>query len=359
MKIYSTAEELREELKTVNPSKIAVAYIGKGWEKFLPPDSLKEIILSPTVGSNPYAIRQVIDKLGIKNVHFLDSLHAKIYIGAKSALLGSCNLSNNGFSDNGNFEIGTIFSEKEDLERLNEIFDAYRTVAKKWYPDPDSKKERLEKLYEQWQKSKENVTDSPLANSGEEDAPLLSDWKPDKFERIHIAWYCDGIPVHDKKAVDDAAQQDDVISDNFEQNSFLKRDVGNIDNGHWILNWKCRDDGLPNKSCNPTWLYVHRVISNGITGVISKGITEATATDYTTLAIQWESKDCPPKPFKLDSLTIELFRALIAEDEFKQLRPPENEDDSWSLSDADKVALKFLADLQSIYIENVVTSSVG
>ena len=110
MTICSNAEQLRNALNKIKPTKIAVAYVGAGWENYILLEHLEEIIVSPTLGSNPFAIEEIMNKLGAEKVHFLDRLHSKLYLGKQSALLGSPNLSDNGFSDSGNLEAGVVFT---------------------------------------------------------------------------------------------------------------------------------------------------------------------------------------------------------------------------------------------------------
>jgi len=334
MTIYNTAEELRTALNEVNPSKIAVAFIGIRWKDFLLPDSLKEIILSPTLGSNPYAIQQVIDQIGIDNVHFLDDLHTKIYIGANSALLGSCNLSRNGFSDDGNFEVGLIFSEEKYLRQLNEIFDDYRNKANDLYPDAESKEKRLEELYRQWQVAKESGTDSILVNNGEV-TPSILDRVPNKGERIHIAgWSCDFTYNEEviRAVLPEANNLEAYFSDG---RSILENDE--IKEGDWILSYRCKKNGYPYRNTRIDWIYIHHVIPNG-----------AECEDderYTKLVGQAKNKDCPPQPFKLDDQTQALIRDALNLPEFEAFASQE------SLASTAELISVFLAYLRNESVE--------
>lgn len=305
MTICNTAEELKAALNKVNPSKIAVAFIGIGWKEFLLPNNLKEIILSPTLGSNPYAIQQLIDQLGIDKVHFLEKLHAKIYIGADSALLGSCNLSSNGFADGGNFEMGVIFSEKKDLKQLNEIFDNYKVEANKRYPDAESKGERLKVLYRQWQVSKESGTDSILVNKGEV-VPSMLNWTANESECIHIAGWSCFITYNEeviRAALPDANNPESYF---FDTRSVLEND--NIKEGDWFLSYPCKKDGYPKKNAPINWIYIHHIIP--------KGAECEDDERYTKLAGQARKK-CPPQPFKLDDQTQTLIRDSLNLPKFK------------------------------------------
>ncbi len=73
--------DIQEAVSGCKPSKIAVAYIGADWQTFIPdPSRLESIIVSPTIGSNPWAIADLVKQIGWEKVAFLDELHAKTYI---------------------------------------------------------------------------------------------------------------------------------------------------------------------------------------------------------------------------------------------------------------------------------------
>ena len=84
-----------------SPEFIAVAYVGKDWSNFINASKLKKIIVSPTLGSNPYAIESIANLISWDKILFLDKLHAKIYIGKKHLVVGSSNLSKNGLTADG------------------------------------------------------------------------------------------------------------------------------------------------------------------------------------------------------------------------------------------------------------------
>ena len=113
MKFLTKSNEFVEELREISPEKIAVAYIGIDWKEFISVDSLKEIIVYPTLGTNPVAIMEIVGKIGWENVHFLDNLHSKIYIGDSSMLAGSANLSRNALANTGLYEACVSTNEEK------------------------------------------------------------------------------------------------------------------------------------------------------------------------------------------------------------------------------------------------------
>jgi hypothetical protein len=56
MILLKTPTEISNKLKEIEPAQIAVAYVGADWKSFLNSDHIENIIISPTLGSNPRAI---------------------------------------------------------------------------------------------------------------------------------------------------------------------------------------------------------------------------------------------------------------------------------------------------------------
>lgn len=110
--------DIKSTIRDISPTSIAVAYVGIDWASYVSPDRIKEIILSPTLGSNPYAIVNMAKYIGWENIYFLDNLHAKIYLSASQAAVGSFNLTANGLSAQGLEEAGFFIEEKEEIDGL-------------------------------------------------------------------------------------------------------------------------------------------------------------------------------------------------------------------------------------------------
>jgi hypothetical protein len=336
MKICSNAEQLRNALNEIKPTKIAVAYVGAGWEKYILLKHLKEIIVSPTLGSNPKAIKEIMDKIGVDNVHFLDNLHSKLYLGKQSALLGSSNLSKNGFHDSGKFEAGVVLNASLSLKKLDDIFEGYKEQAIKDYPTPESKIEKLKQLIKLWQIAIWHGVDTAC---NDEESPSIGAYEPSHLNRIHIAWYTAGVPDYNEEEI--GAKIPDAIGvspneyfssmNSFHSNSLVRA-------GDWILNWQSNNDGSPRmRGDNIYWVHVHHVVPNGIRNEY-----------YPMLAGQAEERKCPPLPFDLDDRTIQLIREALRSGQFPELLS--TYDDPWQLEPADEVVPEFLNYIKKQYI---------
>ena len=92
------SNEIKKFLKTEVKLRIAVAFIGDGASKLFGPktEDVKIICNLTMGGTNPREIETLIKRFGRENVKQVDNLHAKLYIGAEYAIVGSSNMSANG-----------------------------------------------------------------------------------------------------------------------------------------------------------------------------------------------------------------------------------------------------------------------
>ena len=113
-------DDIRDAVVRCKPSKIAVAYISADWKMFIDDvPYLEAIIVSPTFGSNPWAISDLVKHIGWEKIFFLDELHAKTYVGGKSAVSGSANLTRNGLGADGLVELCVEVNGNRSLSKLN------------------------------------------------------------------------------------------------------------------------------------------------------------------------------------------------------------------------------------------------
>lgn len=276
--------EIQRALREVVPTRIAVAYVGIDWATYIEANLLKEIVLSPTLGSNPSAIMEIADQLGWENVHFLDNLHAKIYLGEAKAAVGSFNLTANGLSAEGLEEAGIVVQESRALARLHALLESYKSQAVAMYPTTKEKLERVAVLRAQWDRA---VKTGAIRNDAKpRDLPGYQSLAPDEF---YVCWVA-GEVEYNEDVVPMAMIEDAV--------SFLEGDK--IQPDRWILCWYARNDGLPDERRKPYWLHVDEVLSNG-----------ALDEQYTKLAIERNDR-CPlPPPFELTDAAVSALRAVL------------------------------------------------
>lgn len=325
MRIFNKPHDLRAVLKEVNPQKIAVAYVGGDWERYA--NQFKEIILSPTLGTNPKAIQEIIDVVGISNVHFLDNLHSKVYIGNKSAVLGSANLSKNGFSDDGNYEIFTLFDDAKSLDYLSKVYEDYLKIAKKMYP---TEKDKIKKILEL-----KNISRNAKCNN------LNYDVKSSKYtnlsnyifgtDSIHIAWFSGEYELNynELEIENKMGMSSDKLVTSAEM-IFSNEDL--IKKGDWIILWKCTEKGIADKRQKLEWMCVDYVIENGVKDDL-----------YKKLVFQSSDHDENEEPFKIDKKVNELIINLLNSRKYPDLVYK----DKWSLNKADKFVYSFLSEIKA------------
>jgi len=322
MKILASAKLIRKALKDVCPTEVAVAFVGVGWNSLISAEHLKEIVISPRVGSNPLAIEQLIKTIGISNVHLLDRLHSKIYLSDQRALLGSCNLSANGTADAGNFEAAVLLDTPASIRSLKAEFIKYKLAAQKQYKTAESKWRRLELLMAQRRQCE--VAGVVSVNK----APKLAEYES-RLHRIHLVWFEDGKLKYDKANVNAADPESTGrrLDDYYEDDMQFHHD-DDVRVGDWLLCWKCRRDGYPDRRGNIYWMAVDVVIRHGYQD-----------ETYTKLVAQRKGAVGTP-PFDLDAATIAAIRENLDSGVFPKLLRADSK--PWKLNPADKVWPLFL-----------------
>lgn len=331
MKVFTSAEQIRNALETLQPSHIAVAYVGANWKRYVNADHLKEIIVSPRLGSNPRAIEKLMKVIGHENVHLLDNLHSKIYLGAGAVMLGSCNLSDNGLSDQGLFEVVTLSESKDVMTQLSSQWESYKSFAQFLYPTRRAKLDRLRMLKEETALARKfGLADGPVAKS-----PPIQQYES-KLDRVHVVWCGTSEDDYDQARIRKAVPAIREVSpdDYFAYTmQFLEED--DVRPGDWVLCWACKNNGLPRKGGDVSWFYVHHVVSRGFD-----------TDDYPKLV--GEAKPSflkrPAPPFALDQATKALIRKTLALGQYPELLSLD--DSLWRLAPADAVTPAFIKALR-------------
>jgi hypothetical protein len=282
---------IQRGLREVSPSSIAVAYVGIDWADYIDASLLKEIVLSPTLGTNPHAVVQIAEKLGWENVHFLDNLHAKFYLGTRQAAVGSFNLTANGLSAEGLEEAGFVVQDPHVVAALRELLESYKFQAMTVYPTIAAKLERLAILRAMWDRAVKNGVIRNDANAND-----LSAYRPVAADEIYVCcvW---GEIEYNEEAVSTTIIKDAV--------SFLESD--DVQPDRWILCWYAREDGYPHEGCKPYWRHVDEVLPNG-----------ALQAPYTKIAVERNDRVELPPPFELTESVINALRAVLRSGRFPE-----------------------------------------
>lgn len=140
---------LKDSLREISPTRIAVTVLGPDWRSYLDAGSLQEVVISPVLGTSPAVLAELADQVGWNHLHFLDNLPTKIFLGRHKAI-GSFNLAANGVDPQLLDEAGFISAMPAVLAQLGGLYEAYRGRAMAAYPTSELKQERLAALRENW-----------------------------------------------------------------------------------------------------------------------------------------------------------------------------------------------------------------
>lgn len=283
-------DDIRDAVVRCKPSKIAVAYIGADWKMFIDDATyLEAIIVSPTFGSNPWAITDLVKHIGWEKIFFLDELHAKTYVGESSAVIGSANLTSNGLGADGLVELCVEVNGNKTLSNLNAVFDNLKERAQRQYGTRELKKARLKELEKIWGAAIANRIVTNRKNS----APDFTDFELLAEDHFYVLWYQ---PVECEYS-DDVKAIESLMVDDIH---FASTDK--VEKNKWALVWRITDSNKPHKTARPHWLYIHEVFENG---VIDEGY------GYPKCAIQRNDLDIPPYPFEITDIVSVAFKNEI------------------------------------------------
>lgn len=280
--------EIQQAILDCKPMKIAVAYIGTDWKTFIPDSSrLEAVIISPTLGSNPRAITDLAKQIGWENLFFLDKLHAKIYVGKRSIVIGSANLSRNGLGVEGLIELCVEVNSEKSLKKIDEIFDNLKKRANKQYPTLEKKKEQLKELEKIWGAAKANGSVKNKNGKGQ----LFDDFELLGNDHFYVLWYTSGDLEYSENVEKIQSMIGDIIT-------FARRDKP--EKNKWALVWPITKTSEPHKTSKPSWLYIHEIFENGV-------IDET----YPKCAIQRKDMKTTNPPFELTDDVVAAFKIAV------------------------------------------------
>lgn len=344
--------QIKKSIAAVQPKKIAVAYLSAGWRSYLDRSHLKEIIVSPVVGTDPQEVIYLAQNVvGWENVHLLERLHSKIYLGETSAAFGSFNLSHGGLSGEGNLEAGAVTEDPLLLADLSRLFDEYKAEAGQ-VSEPDKLK-RLGQL---------QIESNAWLVSGESDSErrrtdlvtrrTLDDYEPITDEDFYCCLYdsykdydiSDSSFQENASAAEITQQQHETRIDELAEDyiAFLEEDT--IEPNHWMLVWGATPTGRVDRRRPFKWMYLHVVQPHGV----------ATPVDgfYSKVALQWREniKQVPPQPpFELDKQVLEAIQIVVDSGEYPCFLFEDKK--AWSINPTFDHFKKFIRSVKATYKE--------
>ncbi|NGZ86614.1 phospholipase D family protein [Duganella aceris] len=315
--------QIKKALHAVRSKHIAVAYVGADWKSFVDENTLDEIIVSPTAGSSADAIKELVQCLGWKNVHFLDELHAKIYLGETSAAMGSFNLTANGLSGHALIEAGYLIQDPAQLKFLRKFYADLKGRAVQQYDSQIKKEQQLSRLIEINAKAREVGFGAPASSR----TRTLEEYNPVTDTDFYCAFYTNEKLKYNEQALrkqhpakfnSEVFNPDELIKANL---PFLSKDK--ILSGHWVLMWKAWIDEPAPLKMEAQWMYIQAIVPNG---------AEDREYGYTKLAIQWEgARGIGSPPFTLKQKQKAALKELLVSGKFPEFFP-DSSGKAWSLN---------------------------
>lgn len=305
MKILTNYSLYKQAIKKIEPNKVAVAYIGADYNLFINAKKLKEIIVSPTVGSNPHAISSLIKSIGISNVHFIDNLHSKLFIGKKGAIIGSANLSRNALGGSGLIELGVLIESQRELSQVTKLFNDYKKTAKRLYKNSTAKEEKIAKLYVDHRK--------PLViNGSKTPLKIFSEYQWGVDEPFKVSWYDviePDIKSYVKKSFYKAfpgATWKDIYNNIRSEIEIPMND--SLQEGEWLLTF-CVDEKYLCMKSGLDWMHIDVRIKNAFTKEF-----------YPNGFFELKSIKHSSPPFKIDKKFRKIFVEVVNQAKYKTVR---------------------------------------
>jgi hypothetical protein len=234
---YAITGVLREQ--TVS---CAVAFWGKGVESLIGTHQNRKIKLVCNLrmgGTNPDVIDRLI-KSGMA-VRQNDKLHAKVYIGDKTAIGTSANASINGLGIEGDelagwIETGVEMSAQEALPWFYEIWNQSRPISR-----PDIEDAR--KIF------RERAIMKPTRGS-------FADSHPSKEDFPLIRWVGNSnYDYNDSEIIKTLGRVNETVHTQIDFGLEIEapEDVALFHRGVWVLHWPARTDGRPRQRSKFWW----------------------------------------------------------------------------------------------------------
>lgn len=342
--VITASDKLRSKLSDVAPTHVAVAYLGSGWQRYLTDlDTLEEIIVSPTIGSYPGALAELLDEAKQHNfrVYFRKTLHAKLFIGDDTCLIGSANLSRNGF-DGGLNEAAVYLTDHASIGQAQGVFETLKQDA---VTDTSQQREMIATLWSKWHQARRN---NILPNeSGERPQGTLLDWKPG-YERVWLAWFNNrlDLSLNETSIRQQLPEMGSLQVESYFEDCASLVEGDDLKAGDWLIMWACNDDGSPDMRSNPYWLRVDQLIH--------EGVVDDDEGEYTQLAVTLPSDTLVTPPFEIDGDPVvkDLIKQRLASGDYPRLLWSEDHA-PWRFKDAWEDNQRFMIELQQAYRDEV------
>ena len=248
--------------------------------------------------------------MGIDRVHFLDELHAKVFIGQKFAMVGSANLSANAAETLR--EVMVKISDVSSVVTLREWFADTVMRSTDRYPSAAKKEEKLAAL----QRLHNRAIRSGLmrhASPPDADSSLakyLSQRVASTEPLFPIQWWSEAGDDTEEFA-SDIAKRGLSPSQVHDKIDVTSGDASEEVVDSWVLCWRLTKSGTVSGKLD--WLYVD--------GIASSGDDEFPRTIF---MLNGKDRPLPPKPFELERPVRAAFKRTMNDKQWDEKRACDN-----------------------------------
>ena len=285
-------------------ARCAVAFWGAGSDAMIAGKGGKVICNLSMGGTNPFAMRKVATKAKVLQC---DTLHAKVYIGARSAVVASANASANGLGLEGVEQANWIEAgvKLDDTRETGIWFDAMWAKSRE-ITDEDWK--RAEVIWRARQAAKPTLSSFAEFDASHSRPPLL--W----WEAQSDDWDYNRASIESQNGVG-------ALTETMERRidysvSFVDAVDLTIMEGRWVLCWNARKDSKPRRNSRLWWTCLGKEHLKEAWHMIG---------EETSYNVVLPVEPMPPYPFEanepkfraalLETLSMPEFASLLEDDE--------------------------------------------
>ena len=296
-------EEIKRSIRKMIPRKIAVGYVGSRWQQYIESaDKLQSFVVSPRLGTNVAAVREIAKQCTWEKVWLHNNLHAKIYIGKGKAVLTSANLSENALEPGGLIEVGAVVDNRIMLDGIEAFFETILAEAKKQYPTRGEKEARLKRLEAENKARIKPALPIEKTPRGVQYEPVW--WTDDDDFEVNAAKFTDWVPEATVKA-GPAAVEDWIC----EQYAVFSCEHGDSYHpGDWLLAFEL-DVKTQSHVKQLTWHCVEAVVPGASR---EKGYPDAVLCTE-------EEKTSRRVPFRINEKLLDAFRNVLKRPKYKHM----------------------------------------
>jgi hypothetical protein len=354
MYVLKDSSEILHKINEIGVKKIAVAYIGDGFDTLIPNiQGIQAIVISTGLGSNPYAIAKLVKMLTWDRVFFLQQLHSKIYLGKDRAVVASSNLSRQGLVEGGNEEFGVVIDDRTNLDIISKTIDRYIERAQQECASSSEKEEVLQAMRRAYELRASSERYISAITNQEIGIPskLFAEYDKSIDGRFWVSWVAKNDNKYDidiEKAKEQTGDSRDSEFFDGHTIDFPVKDTStngysSIKPGDYVLFWIKNQSGSCSMKERPFWFFVDAIITDAC--------TVHNDNEEWKCSLLYRRTEPSPGLFEIDDIFWKNVLPEVLEDiKFRALYDWKNDpDEDWYFKHTNELLDTFIEALQESY----------